>query len=70
MEIKDEVLRCSALFETTQGRLEGPETRVLGAIKEIVFEDPDLTTQNDGPTPGSGTGRCSRTIHPTGPPGP
>ena len=25
-----------------QQRLEGPENRALGAIKEVVFEDPDL----------------------------
>jgi poly(A) polymerase len=42
MAIKDEALRRGALFETMQDRLEGPENRALGAIKEVVFEDPAL----------------------------
>ncbi len=42
MDIKDEALRRGALFEAMQDRLEGPENRALGAIKEVVFEDPDL----------------------------
>ncbi|MFB6249720.1 MAG: CCA tRNA nucleotidyltransferase [Salinibacter sp.] len=42
MAIKDEALRRGALFETMQDRLEGPENRALGAIKEVVFEDPGL----------------------------
>ncbi|PSQ72639.1 MAG: tRNA nucleotidyltransferase, partial [Bacteroidetes bacterium QH_1_64_81] len=42
MEIKDEALRRGALFEAMQDRLEGRENRALGAIKEVVFEDPDL----------------------------
>jgi poly(A) polymerase len=42
MDIKDEALRRGELFETMQDRLEGPENRALGAIKETVFEDPDL----------------------------
>jgi len=42
MEIKDEALRRGELFETMQARLEGRENRALGAIKEVVFEDPDL----------------------------
>jgi len=42
MQIKDEALRRGALFEAMQQRLEGPENRALGAIKEVVFEDPDL----------------------------
>jgi len=42
MEIKDEALRRSELFEAMQQRLEGPENRALGAIKEVVFEDSDL----------------------------
>jgi len=42
MQIKDEALRRGDLFEAMQQRLEGPENRALGAIKEVVFEDPDL----------------------------
>ena len=42
MAIKDEALRRGALFEAMQDRLDGPENRALGAIKEVVFEDPDL----------------------------
>ena len=42
MAIKDEALRRGELFEAMQARLEGPENRALGAIKEVVFEDPDL----------------------------
>ncbi|WP_103020366.1 CCA tRNA nucleotidyltransferase [Salinibacter altiplanensis] len=42
MAIKDEALRRGALFEAMQDRLEGAENRALGAIKEVVFEDPDL----------------------------
>ena len=42
MEIKDEALRRGELFETMQRTLEGEENRALGAIKEVVFEDPDL----------------------------
>ncbi|MFP4228625.1 MAG: CCA tRNA nucleotidyltransferase [Salinivenus sp.] len=42
MAIKDEALRRGALFEAMQQRLEGPENRALGAIKEVVFEDSDL----------------------------
>ena len=47
MAIKDEALRRGALFETMQERLEGPENRALGAIKEVVFEDPDLPEERD-----------------------
>ena len=47
MTIKDEALRRGALFETMQDRLEGPENRALGAIKEVVFEDPDLPEERD-----------------------
>jgi len=36
-EIADEALRRSALFEEMQRRLEGPEQRALGAIKEVLF---------------------------------
>ncbi|MFB6098797.1 MAG: CCA tRNA nucleotidyltransferase, partial [Salinibacter sp.] len=42
MGIKDEALRRGELFEAMQRRLEGPENRALGAIKEVVFEDPEL----------------------------
>ena len=47
MTIKDEALRRGALFEAMQRRLEGPENRALGAIKEVVFEDPDLPNERD-----------------------
>jgi poly(A) polymerase len=47
MAIKDEALRRGALFETMQERLEGAENRALGAIKEVVFEDPDLPEERD-----------------------
>ncbi|PSQ88175.1 MAG: tRNA nucleotidyltransferase [Bacteroidetes bacterium QH_2_63_10] len=47
MTIKDEALRRGALFEAMQDRLEGPENRALGAIKEVVFEDPDLPEERD-----------------------
>jgi len=47
MEIKDEALRRGELFETMQARLEGRENRALGAIKEVVFEDPDLPADRD-----------------------
>ena len=36
-EIADEALRRGALFEEMQQRLEGPEQRALGAIKEVLF---------------------------------
>jgi poly(A) polymerase len=42
MSIKDEALRRGSLFEAMQKRLEGRENRALGAIKEVVFEEPDL----------------------------
>jgi poly(A) polymerase len=42
MDIKDEALRRGALFEDMQRRLDGREQRALGAIKEVLFEDPDL----------------------------
>ena len=47
MEIKDEALRRGALFEAMQDRLEGRENRALGAIKEVVFEDPDLPADRE-----------------------
>ena len=47
MEIKDEALRRGELFEAMQRRLEGPENRALGAIKEVVFEDSDLPDDRD-----------------------
>jgi poly(A) polymerase len=42
MAIKDEALRRGRLFDAMQDRLEGRENRAMGAIKEAVFEDPDL----------------------------
>ncbi|MFO8098860.1 MAG: HD domain-containing protein, partial [Salinibacter sp.] len=47
MDIKDEALRRGALFEAMQDRLEGPENRALGAIKEVIFEDPDLPADRE-----------------------
>jgi len=47
LEIKDEALRRGELFEAMQARLEGPENRALGAIKEVVFEAPDLPDDRD-----------------------
>jgi len=47
MTIKDEALRRGELFEAMQDRLEGPENRALGAIKEVVFEDPDLPADRE-----------------------
>jgi len=47
IDIKDEALRRGALFEAMQQRLEGPENRALGAIKEVVFEDPDLPEKRE-----------------------
>jgi poly(A) polymerase len=47
MTIKDEALRRGELFEAMQQRLEGPENRALGAIKEVVFEDPDLPAERE-----------------------
>ena len=47
LDIKDEALRRGDLFEAMQDRLEGPENRALGAIKEVVFEDPDLPADRD-----------------------
>jgi len=47
MDIKDEALRRGTLFETMQDRLQGAENRALGAIKEVVFEDPDLPKEQD-----------------------
>jgi len=42
MAIKDEALRRGDLFDAMQDRLEGRENRAMGAIKEVIFEDPDL----------------------------
>jgi len=47
MAIKDEALRRGGLFEVMQSRLEGREQRALGAIKEVVFENPDLPDDRD-----------------------
>jgi poly(A) polymerase len=47
MTIKDEALRRGELFETMQNRLMGRENRALGAIKEVVFEDPDLPADRE-----------------------
>lgn len=46
MQIKDEALRRGELFETMLHRLEGPERRATGAIKEAVFEH-DLPEETD-----------------------
>lgn len=47
MDIKDEALRRGALFEAMQKQLQGPENRAMGAIKEAIFEDPDLPEDRD-----------------------
>jgi len=47
MAIKDEALRRGELFEVMQSRLDGREQRALGAIKEVVFENPDLPADRD-----------------------
>jgi poly(A) polymerase len=47
MAIKDEALRRGELFEAMQARLEGRENRALGAIKEVVFEEPDLPDERE-----------------------
>jgi poly(A) polymerase len=47
MQIKDEALRRGDLFEAMQQRLKGPENRALGAIKEVVFEEPDLPEERE-----------------------
>jgi poly(A) polymerase len=47
MDIKDEALRRGRLFDAMQDRLEGRENRAMGAIKEAVFEDPDLPDERD-----------------------
>jgi poly(A) polymerase len=47
LEIKDEALRRGALFDAMQDRLEGRENRAMGAIKEVIFEDPDLPDERD-----------------------
>ena len=47
LEIKDEALRRGALFETMLDRLKGPERRATGAVKEVVFNDPDLPADRE-----------------------
>ena len=47
MDIKDEALRRGDLFDTMVRRLEGPERAVTGAIKDVVFNDPDLPDDRD-----------------------
>jgi len=47
MDIKDEALRRGALFDAMVRRLEGPERAVTGAIKDAVFNDPDLPDDRD-----------------------
>jgi poly(A) polymerase len=37
MRMKDEALRRGRLFDTMHDRLDGPERRALGAIKEVLF---------------------------------
>jgi poly(A) polymerase len=46
MEIKDEALRRGDLFETMLQRMEGPERRATGAVKDAVFND-DLPTDDE-----------------------
>lgn len=40
-------LRRGELFEAMQVRLEGRKNRALGAIKEVIFEDPDLPKKRE-----------------------
>jgi len=47
MDIKEEALRRGDLFEAMVRRLEGPERAATGAIKEVVFNDPDLPKDHD-----------------------
>jgi len=42
LDIKDEALRRGELFDAMQDRLTGRENRAMGAIKEVIFDDPDL----------------------------
>jgi poly(A) polymerase len=46
MQIKDEALRRGELFETMLRRMEGPERRATGAVKDAVFND-DLPADRD-----------------------
>ena len=46
MQIKDEALRRGDLFETMLRRMEGPERRATGAVKDAVFND-DLPADDD-----------------------
>ncbi|WP_022835748.1 CCA tRNA nucleotidyltransferase [Salisaeta longa] len=41
-DIKDEALRRGALFQEMLKRLQGPERRAMGAVKEAIFHDPAL----------------------------
>jgi len=47
LEIKDDALRRGALFETMLDRLEGRERQATGAVKDAVFNDPDLPEDRD-----------------------
>jgi poly(A) polymerase len=47
MQIKDEALRRGALFETMLDRMEGPERRATGAVKDAVFNDDDLPQKQE-----------------------
>jgi poly(A) polymerase len=47
MQIKDEALRRGALFEEMLDRLEGPERRATGAVKDAVFNDEELPDEHD-----------------------
>jgi poly(A) polymerase len=47
MAITDEALRRGELFDAMQDRLDGRENRAMGAIKEVIFEDPDLPGDRD-----------------------
>jgi poly(A) polymerase len=46
MQIKDEALRRGDLFEAMLDRMEGPERRATGAVKDAVFND-DLPADRD-----------------------
>ena len=47
MSIKDEALRRGELFEEMLQRMDGPQRRATGAVKEAVFEHDDLPQDHD-----------------------
>jgi poly(A) polymerase len=47
MSIKDEALRRGELFEEMLQRMDGPQRRATGAVKEAVFEHDDLPHDHD-----------------------